>query len=528
MDAPHPAPSTLPGAALRVRAPITSGESAIVICDAHGTIEWASEAVSALIGRSSPDLIGHCASTLAAEAGVDAATIASVRARLAAGEAVRLDFRVGSDSYSLRQLEICIEPVPGRFGGDCDFVAALADVTAREQAMRELTESEERYRRLVEASPAPIVVHSDGRIRFINPAGLDLVGAKRADEVLGRSVMDFVHPDFRGVVLERVRKMEETGEASYLLEERFLRLDGTVIDVEVAGAAIVYEGEPAIQIVGRDVTQRRRSEEKQRRLGARLREMKHHESLVGVADGVASQLAGLSSIIVGTADQSLTETARGPQAGAFLAIRKAGLRMAALGEQLLAFAGRRRIVPRRVDLSQLVLDVSERLEAEIGRQVSLSYELPGDLPRVSVDATLVRRVALDLVRNAVDALGGKPGAIRLRTYAVEADSEILARVAPPAALEPGRYVALEVGDTGCGMDAQTRSRMLDPFFSTKSPGRGLGLSEVIGLVHAQGGGLSVESEPGQGTTVTVLLPALAGLASVGPRPEAGARDERTG
>jgi PAS domain S-box-containing protein len=460
---------------------------------------------------------------LAADAGVDAETIESVRAQLVAGQAVRLELLLASGPPSPHQLELCVQPVPGRFGGDWDFVAVVTDVTAREHSLRALAESEDRYRRLVEASPAPIVVHRGGRIRFVNPAGLDLVGAVSAEEVLNRPIMDFVHPDFREIVTERVLKMEETGEGMYLLEEKLLRLDGEVIDVEIAGAQIVYEGEPAIQLVGRDVTDRRRAEEENRRLQERILEVRHHESLVGVADGVAHQLAGLSSTIVDTADQTLMEVSADPAGSALLAIRKAGLEIATLTEQLRAYAGRRRIVRRRVDLSQLVVDISGRLEAEIGGLATVSYELPGDLPRVSVDASLLRRVAQDLVRNAADALGGKPGAIRVRTHVVEADAETLARVEPPAALEPGRYVALEVRDTGCGMDANTRSRILDPFFSTKSPGRGLGLCEVCGLVRAQGGGIQVESEPGRGTTVTVLLPAVARLASVGSRPQAGVR-----
>ena len=403
--------------------------------------------------------------------------------------------------------------------------AVPLDVTLRDDSARALAESEDRYRRLVESSPAPIVVHVGGRLRFANPAALELLGARSSSEVLGRPAMDFVHPDFHEVAAERMRKMEETGESVYLLEEKLLRLDGSVIDVEIAGTAIVYDGEPAIQLVGRDVTQRNRSEEERRELESRLRRARHHESLVGVAEGVAHQLSGLSSVIVDTADQALAEPLADRTQRALRAIRSAGLRIAALEDQLLGFAGRGRIVRRRVDPSQLVVDLSERLEAELGRNVGVSYELPGDLPRVSADVVLLRRVVLDLIRNAADALGSAPGSVRVATRVLDADSALLASAEPPGALDPGRYVAFEVRDTGCGMDAETRARMLDPFFSTKSLGRGLGLCEVIGIVHAQGGGILVHSEPGVGTIVAVLLPALPELAAAGPRPPDLARIE---
>ena len=403
--------------------------------------------------------------------------------------------------------------------------AVPLDVTLRDDSARALAESEDRYRRLVESSPAPIVVHVGGRLRFANPAALELLGARSSSEVLGRPAMDFVHPDFHEVAAERMRKMEETGESVYLLEEKLLRLDGSVIDVEIAGTAIVYDGEPAIQLVGRDVTQRNRSEEERRELESRLRRARHHESLVGVAEGVAHQLSGLSSVIVDTADQALAEPLADRTQRALRAIRSAGLRIAALEDQLLGFAGRGRIVRRRVDPSQLVVDLSERLEAELGRNVGVSYELPGDLPRVSADVVLLRRVVLDLIRNAADALGSAPGSVRVATRVLDADAELLASAEPPGALDPGRYVAFEVRDNGCGMDAETRARMLDPFFTTKSPGRGLGLCEVIGIVHAQGGGILVHSEPGVGTIVAVLLPALPELAAAGPRPPDLARIE---
>jgi signal transduction histidine kinase len=153
---------------------------------------------------------------------------------------------------------------------------------------------------------------------------------------------------------------------------------------------------------------------------------------------------------------------------------------------------------------------------------SLSLDLPVGLPAVRVDAVQMRRIVGRLVRNALDALGSGGGRVLVRTRLVDADEAELAALQPPAVRRPGRYVALEVRDDGCGMDAATTAQVCDPFFSTKAPGRGLGLAEVVGLVGAQGGGLAVESAPGRGTTARLLFPALqarpSGDAAAAPLP----------
>ena len=477
---------------------------ALVLCDEAAIVRFASDGVRSLLGCAPEDLTGRSVRSLAFEAGFSEAALDDLAATLLGGGTGGLEVVLDADGAS-RELEVSVQAMPAREGAGREFVAVLTDVTARHQAERERAESEHRYRHLVEASPYPIVVHAGGRIRFINPAGLALVGAKTTQEVVGRSIMEFVHPDFRGIVAERARKMLETGEPGYLLEEKLLRLDGREIEVEVAGARIAYEGEPAIQLVGRDVTERRRAEVERQRFAERQREDRRRESLAALATGLAHQLSALSSAIVEAVDRRLEKGARRLEAQALVGIRASGLRVATLTEQLRAYAGTKQVRPGRVALPQLVLELSERIESEIPPGISLSYDLPGDARPVQADPALVQRIVLDLVRNAVDALGAK-GGVRVGARLVELDAVGAAKVQPPGALPPGPCMALEVSDDGCGMDAETRSRVLDPFFSTKAEGRGLGLSEVLGLVRAQRGGLQIETARGKGTCVRVLFP----------------------
>jgi PAS domain S-box-containing protein len=148
--------------------------------------------------------------------------------------------------------------------GDRDllqFVSVqVAMAVQRKRAEEALRASEEQYRRLVEVAPDLIAVHSEGKCIFINQAGLRLLGARRPEDVVGRPMLDFVHPDSRPKVIERVRAMTQLGEAVPVLTERFLRLDGSSVNVEVAATPLLYQNRPAIQVVVHDITERMRAE----------------------------------------------------------------------------------------------------------------------------------------------------------------------------------------------------------------------------------------------------------------------------
>lgn len=153
------------------------------------------------------------------------------------------------------------------------YLGFARDKTAQKLAQLELEETQKRYRALVEWTPMAIAVHREGRVVFVNPAAVRLMGATSTDELIGKPILEFVHPDYRQTVMERAKEASENNISARIIEEKFLRLDGTTIDVEVQGTQIVYEGEPAVYIVGQDITGRKRAENAIRNSESKYRQL---------------------------------------------------------------------------------------------------------------------------------------------------------------------------------------------------------------------------------------------------------------
>jgi CheY-like chemotaxis protein len=157
-----------------------------------------------------------------------------------------------------------------------------------------------------------------------------------------------------------------------------------------------------------------------------------------------------------------------------------------------------------IDVGGLLREMGDLLARSIAKSAAIRHEYAPGLPPVLADATQLRQVALNLIVNASDALGDRPGTITLRTALVTLDGDD-PDIVPGTPAAPGEYVLLEVVDTGRGMDAATRARIFDPFFTTKTTGRGLGLAATLGIVKGHGGAIRVRSQAGSGTTIGVLL-----------------------
>jgi CheY-like chemotaxis protein len=186
---------------------------------------------------------------------------------------------------------------------------------------------------------------------------------------------------------------------------------------------------------------------------------------------------------------------------------------------MLAYAGKTSLEMRPVLIGSLVEELTGLLRLSVSKCAELRLDLQRDVPPVIADPAQITQVIMNLVINASEAIGDRRGVITVKTHLATVTKDEIRRMQQAVDLLPGRYVALEVSDDGCGMDKETVRRIFEPFFSTKFAGRGLGLAAVIGIVRAHRGGLSVTSEPGCGSKFRVLLaPAQTGASEEPGRP----------
>jgi PAS domain S-box-containing protein len=274
-----------------------------------------------------------------------------------------------------------------------------------------------------------------------------------------------------------------------------------------------------------DVTALERAERERQALAEQVRHVEKLESLGLLAGGVAHDFNNLLTVINGQAELALQEL---PASSAgreqIEEVRGAAAVAIDLTRQLLAYAGRASVRREAVELSPLVEDLLRLLSSTLPPKVALHTHLSRDLPVIDGDPAQMRQLVLSLVTNGAEAIGDEEGYVTVRTGRERRSPERLRRDGLQHPLEAGEHVFLEVADSGCGMDEETRRHIYDPFFSTKVRGRGLGLAAVYGIVRSHRAAIAVRSEPGSGTTFRVWFPAREGAT----RPSAPALPEVRG
>ncbi len=258
-----------------------------------------------------------------------------------------------------------------------------------------------------------------------------------------------------------------------------------------------------------DITERYRAEEARRRLEEQVQHAQKLESLGVLAGGIAHDFNNLLMAILGNLDLSLADLSpASPVRDNLMEAEKACHRAADLCRQMLAYSGKGRFELKRLNLSEVVEEMGHMLEVSISKKAALRYNFAPALPAIEVDPTQMRQIMMNLITNASEAIGGQNGVISISTGVMHCDRGYFLETYLGEELPEGRYVFLEVSDTGCGMDRETITRIFDPFFTPKFTGRGLGLAAVLGIVRGHRGTIKIYSEPNKGTTFKVLFPAV--------------------
>jgi two-component system cell cycle sensor histidine kinase/response regulator CckA len=411
----------------------------------------------------------------------------------------------GGPAWSTELVEYADETIRGAFEvhafqtGPDEMAALFLDVGPRRRTEQALRRSEERYRHLVDNQQDLIVeADVDGRLRFVSPSYCRLFGMKE-EELVGQYFMPLVHEEDRGATLQALERLFLPPHVASV-EQRAMTPQGWRY-LQWNDRAVLDEKGDVVSIVavGRDVTEQRAMEEQ-------LRHAEKMQAIGQLAGGVAhdfnNQLTGI--LACGELLEAALEHEPELQELAEMIVTAAE-HSARLTRQLLSFArkGKGRMVP--VDLHGTIQDVLALLRRSFDKRITLRTVLEARPSTTLGDPGQLHNALLNMALNSRDAMPGG-GELTFATRVVDLDA---ARIeAGRLDVVPGRYLAVDVRDTGAGMDAQTLAHVFEPFFTTKDVGRGsgLGLAAVYGTTKAHRGAVEVSSEVGRGTTFTLHLP----------------------
>ncbi len=479
-----------------------AGDGIVILDPETLRIIDANPVMSDLVGASREELLGRSLGDIGL-LGSDETESAIVEKLLADGYLRGEDRTVRTRGGERREVELV-----GTLYDEGDrrvIQCNLRDLTESKRAEL-LRESEERLRLANEtAGVATFEIDFEKDMLRFSPEAAALLGTAATEPEVAGAGSRFIHPDDQPEWRRRLEALQEPDDGGVMrcVLRTTPRGDDTRWTSLIARAYFrdTADGRKAVRAIGtvQDITDRKLLED-------RLAHAQKMEAIGLLASGIAHDFNNLLVGVIGNASL-LQEVLPGDnEVQPVLArIVSAGQHATFLTRQLLAYAGKGAVEAEPVDLSQVVRDSVELLRSTIPSKIELKLSLAESLPPVRADHSQIEQVFMNLVLNASEAIGGEAGSITVETGTRELRERML-NPETGVELRAGPYVVLEVRDTGCGMDEQTRRRIFDPFFTTKFVGRGLGLAAVSGIVRGHGGAIEVSSEVGRGSRFTVLLP----------------------
>ncbi len=461
---------------------VESSKDAIGYASLDGKFVLANHAFAKLTGYSQDELLhtGYGELTPEEYRGVQAQAIGRV---IETGEPAEYEKEYIRKDGSRVPVDVTVSLVKGEDGKPAGLAAIIRNITDRKEAEAAMRQSEERYRRLVQVSPDAIFVLRGDRVLLGNGEGMRLLGATEERQIVGRALADFVPSDDLAVVKQHLSRVSDGQEQVPLFEQTFVRLDGSKVVVEVTAARYSDQEGPAVLVVARDITERKRLQDQ-------LRRTERIAELATVASGMAHEIGTPMNVILGRAEYLMERTKEEPVKKGLHTIVSQVERITRVMNQLLAFARRRPVEHRALDLGQAIEDNLEIFQERLARGcITVETSCATDCPPVHADVDQMSQVLINLIMNAIHAMP-EGGTLKL------------------ALAEDRGMVRLTAVDTGHGMPREVIAKIFDPFFTTKEFGKGtgLGLTVVKGIIEEHHGTIQVDSEPGKGTVFTICLP----------------------
>ena len=373
-------------------------------------------------------------------------------------------------------------------------ISFAADITERKQFEEALSESEERYRFLLNNVNEAIIVVQDELVKFANPLASQISGYSE-EEMISTHFLEFIHPDDRDMILIRHRKRLRGEDVVNRYPFRIKTADGSIKWVELSSVGIEWDAKPATLDLISDITERKKMQEE-------LIKVDKLESIGILAGGIAHDFNNYLTTLLGNI--SLAKLYKDDSHKVYEkleSIEKATLRAKNLSNQLFTFAKGATPVKKRVSINNLIID--DVKFALSGSNVSCNFMIADNLHMVEIDEGQFSQVLNNIVINALQAMPDG-GIIEVAVENITIEPESQNNNVP---LPEGTYIKISIKDEGTGIAEKHLSKIFDPFFTTKQKGSGFGLTTSFSIIKNHGGHLSVESKMGMGTTFYIFLPA---------------------
>jgi two-component system cell cycle sensor histidine kinase/response regulator CckA len=383
------------------------------------------------------------------------------------------------------------------------------EIRERKRIEEALRESEERYRTAIESCNDGVSIIQGKRHVYVNQKFLGIHGYDFPQEVIGKSLDEFVHPDDLQWVQDLAIRRQKGEPAANKYEFKALRKDGTPVYLENSVAKTIYKGEAASLSFFRDITDRKRAEEERRQLEAKLQHARRMEAIGTLAGSVAHDLNNILSGLVSYPELLLMDMPQdSPLRKPILTIQKSGEKAAAIVQDLLTLARRGLSVTEPVNINQIISEYLKSPEYEELKtyhpHVTIETHLEKELLHIIGSPIHLAKTVMNLVSNAAEAMA-EGGKIVISTENLYIDAPIKHKE-----LDAGEYIVLTVSDTGMGISPEDIERIFEPFYTKKVMGRigtGLGMTVIWGTVKDHNGCIDVQSHIEEGTTFKLYFPA---------------------
>jgi PAS domain S-box-containing protein len=408
-------------------------------------------------------------------------------------------------------------PVERNESGETTLVCMMIrDLSAKVKAENQIRESEETFRRLFENSTDGINLLYDNRFIESNNATLKLLGGISRTDLTGKTILDFSpNQQLNGEnsdLLWQKMLQDATTRGYNRCEWALSRSDGSMFIIDIAMTPITIRGASMLYMTWRDVTSHKLAEQEREKLQEQLLQSQKMDAIGQLAGGVAHDFNNMLSGIMGAAELLQGQNSNPEKAEKYIAmIISAGSRAAELTSKLMTFARKGKKVRRPMDIARCIADAIGILSRTLNKNISISFANNCESSLIIGDDTMLQNVFLNIGINAGHAMP-EGGSVIFSLKNIILD-EHYCRLSPYE-LAPGKYIEVEIRDSGCGMTPEIQKKIFEPFFTTKEPGKGtgLGLSVAYGIIKDHQGAINVYSEVGVGTVFHIYLP----LATEGP------------